>query len=638
MPPTPARLNTSYRSPTARWTSARAGGCMREGNVAALAGRRTGPDNRGAMPDAPKLSLLVLGPARVTVGGAEAPPPPELLWRKHLALLVYLARSPRKSRTREHLVGLLWSDRDEKQARHSLSEALRVLRRVLGDAGVQADVDQVRLAADGVTLDCDRFAALAARGEWDSAAALVEGEFLEGLALPGANEFENWLGAERALWRAQALEAFVRSADARLAGGDPAAAARAALKAVGFDPTSELAARTAMRALALAGDRAAALRVAEALARALRDALDVAPSPETARLVERIREARVGRRVLAAPQAARPRPPLLGRAAELAALAAAWERAKAGQGQVVLLEGEPGEGKTRMIEELAGRARLDDATVAAARTVPADREWEWSAVAGLLAAGLTDAPGLASAAPAALASLGALDPDLGARFRTAEPPVPLGDALVAAAVAAAEERPLLLALDDAQWLDGATLLALPALARDTARRRVLLLLGVARGAPEAERFDALRSRLGRDLEGSVVRLGRLDAAALYRLSPDAAAWPSAARTLIDSLPGNLPPAVVGAVCLRFRNLPAIAQQVLGAAAALGGRGDAGRLVRATGLDHGAVAQALDVLEWERWLAADARGYVFAAPIERDIVLQEMITPGQARRYRDESVA
>src|SRR5213592_1121081 len=180
------------------------------------------------MPDAPKLSLRVLGPARVTVGGAEAPPPPELLWRKHLALLVYLARSPRKSRTREHLVGLLWSDRDEKQARHSLSEALRVLRRVLGDAGVQADVDQVRLAADGVTLDCDRFAELAARGEWDAAAAFVEGEFLEGLSLPGANEFESWLGTERALWRALALDALVKSAEAALDRGDAAGAARAA--------------------------------------------------------------------------------------------------------------------------------------------------------------------------------------------------------------------------------------------------------------------------------------------------------------------------------------------------------------------------------------------------------------------------
>lgn len=632
------------------------------------------------MPDASGVSVRVLGPAQVTVSGA--PAPLELLWRKHLALLVYLARSPRRSRTREHLIGLLWSDRDEKQARHSLSEALRVLRRVLGDAGVQVDVDQVRLAANGVTLDCDRFAALAARSEWDAAAALVDGEFLEGLALPGANDFENWLGAERALWRAQALEAFVKSAEAQLAHGETAAAARAALRAVGFDPTSEPAARTAMRALALSGDRAAALRVAEGLARALRDALNAAPSPETVRLVERIREARLGRRVLAAPQAARPRPPLLGRAAELAAVAAAWERAKAGRGQVVLVQGEPGDGKTRVLEELTGRTRLEDATVAVTRAVPAEREW--SAVAGLLTGGLADAPGLASAPSAALASLGALDPDLAARFRGggAQPPVPVGDALVAAAIAAADERPLLLALDDAQWLDAATLATLPALARDTAQRRVLLLLGVAWGAPESQRFDALRGRLGRDLEGSVIRLGRLDQMALgrlvawavpaygadeqdrlvrrverdtagipllavalleavaagYQLLPDAPAWPSPARTLVDSLPGDLPPAVIGAVCLRFGGLPAIAQQVLGAAAALGGRADVGQLARATRLEPSAVAPALDVLEWERWLAADARGYVFAAPIERDIVLQEMVTPGQARRYRDDSVA
>src|SRR5438876_7761904 len=228
---------------------------MRLENVAALAGDRTVSDNRGAMADSPHLSVRVLGPARVTVDGAAAPP--ELLWRKHLALLVYLARSPRKSRTREHLVGVLWSDRDEKQARHSLSEALRVLRRVLGDSAVQADVDQVRLAADGVTLDCDRFAELAARGEGGAAAALVEGGFVEGLALPEANEFENWLGAERGLWRAQALDAFVKSAEGELARGDTAAAVRAALRAVGFDPTSEPAARAAMRALALAGDRAA---------------------------------------------------------------------------------------------------------------------------------------------------------------------------------------------------------------------------------------------------------------------------------------------------------------------------------------------------------------------------------------------
>src|SRR2546430_17729372 len=89
---------------------------------------------------------------------------------------------------------------------------------------------------------------------------------------------------------------------------------------------------------------------------------------------------------------------------------AAWERAKAGRGQVVLVEGEPGEGKTRVLEELAGRARLDDATVAAARAVPADPEREWSAAAGLLAGRLTDAPGLRRPGPASAPGPGAPRP------------------------------------------------------------------------------------------------------------------------------------------------------------------------------------------------------------------------------------
>src|SRR5438552_18047887 len=147
----------------------------------------------------PSIFCRVLGPVRVSVAGTDAPP--ELLWRKHVALLVYLARSPRKSRTREHLTGLLWSDRDERQARHSLSEALRVLRRALGDERLVADGDQVRLAAYAVTRDCDRFGELCGGGDWATAAELVDGEFLEGLAIPEANDFENWLTAERALWR-----------------------------------------------------------------------------------------------------------------------------------------------------------------------------------------------------------------------------------------------------------------------------------------------------------------------------------------------------------------------------------------------------------------------------------------------------
>jgi len=616
----------------------------------------------------------VLGPARLTINGADAPP--EILWRKHLALLVYLACSPRRARTREHLLGLLWSDRDERQARHSLSEALRVMRRTLGDEAVQADVDQVRLEPGAIALDTEVFSERSERGDWAGAASLVEGAFLEGLSIPEANEFESWLAVERAEWSARGVGAIVRHAEARLAAGDPAAAAREARRALAIDRTAESAGRAVMRALALMGDRAGALRVGDELARALGDELGAAPGPETARLAERIREARVGRRVAATVPAARARPPLVGRAAELAALGAAWDRARAGQGQVVLIEGEPGEGKSRLLDEFVARVRLDDATVAAARAVPADARVAWSALAGLLAGGLADAPGLTGTPPAALAALGTLDAELAARAG------PAGDVAIPAAVsaavsAAAEERPLLLALDDAQWIDPPTLALLPGLARDTERRPVLLALGVARGAPDDARFDDLRARLQRDLQGVVVRVGRLDGAALgaliawalpqyrpddadrllrrlerdtagipllavamleavaqgFQLQPEAPAWPAPQRTLVDSLPSHLPPAVIGTICLRFRNLPQGAQRVLGAAAALEERVEPAALAAATGLDAPAVAEALDLLEWERWVAADARGYALSAPIVRAILLQEMITPGQARRYR-----
>jgi DNA-binding SARP family transcriptional activator len=61
---------------------------------------------------------------------------------KNRALLVYLARSPRLSRGREHLTGLLWGDKPEEKARHSLREAARVLRKQLGESVLDSDSDQ----------------------------------------------------------------------------------------------------------------------------------------------------------------------------------------------------------------------------------------------------------------------------------------------------------------------------------------------------------------------------------------------------------------------------------------------------------------------------------------------------------------
>ena len=137
------------------------------------------------------IALRLLGPVELKVDGG--PPPAELLWKKNLALLVYLRLSPRQTRSRDHLTGLLWGDKPESAARHSLNEALRVLRRAVGEEALQTDASAVRLDPGTVTLDLDAFAAHEAAQDWPAAAALVGGGFLEGFAVSGESGFEDWL-------------------------------------------------------------------------------------------------------------------------------------------------------------------------------------------------------------------------------------------------------------------------------------------------------------------------------------------------------------------------------------------------------------------------------------------------------------
>ena len=81
-----------------------------------------------ATPPAPQLRCL--GPPTLQIDGPE--PGPDVFWRKHLAFLAYLALSPGRTRSREHLLGLLWPEKPQPKARHSLNEAVRRLRIGLG--------------------------------------------------------------------------------------------------------------------------------------------------------------------------------------------------------------------------------------------------------------------------------------------------------------------------------------------------------------------------------------------------------------------------------------------------------------------------------------------------------------------------
>ena len=90
-----------------------------------------------------------LGPPMVRLDDGSVPA--SLQWHKNLALLVYLARSPKRARARDHLIGLLWGDEAEKDARHSLNQAVSNLRTFAGET-IETDRTHVRLTDGAVSL------------------------------------------------------------------------------------------------------------------------------------------------------------------------------------------------------------------------------------------------------------------------------------------------------------------------------------------------------------------------------------------------------------------------------------------------------------------------------------------------------
>jgi hypothetical protein len=155
------------------------------------------------------------------------------------------------------------------------------------------------------------------------------------------------------------------------------------------------------------------------------------------------------------------------------------------------------------------------------------------------------------------------------------------------------------------------------------------------GMPEygPEQRDRLARRLATDSGGlPLLAVELLHAVAvgldLGRTSPD---WPQPLRTLDHTLPADLPEAVVGAIRVGFRRLSKPAQEVLLAAAVLGERVPADRLAEAPDVDAGRLSEALEELEWERWMTAEPRGYSLLAGIVRDVLLRDMVTAGKRAR-------
>ena len=210
---------------------------------------------------------------------------------KRLALLTYLAVNAEKPfKRRDRVVSIFWPDDADDRARHSLRQALYVLRGSLkSEALAGRGDDEVGVDPDVVWCDAVAFERALAADRPDVAMELYRGPLLPGFYLTDVIEFEHWLDNERNRLERLATEAAWTLATRSELAGDATAAIHWGRRAMELSPFEESLLRRLVELQLRLGDRAGALTTYDTFARRLRAELEVEPTDQTIELIEQVR-------------------------------------------------------------------------------------------------------------------------------------------------------------------------------------------------------------------------------------------------------------------------------------------------------------------------------------------------------------
>ncbi|HEX8101124.1 MAG TPA: BTAD domain-containing putative transcriptional regulator, partial [Solirubrobacteraceae bacterium] len=397
--------------------------------------------------------------------------PVEPRGRQARILLAYLVLHRHRPVRRDELVAAVWPGDARAGVEAHLAPLLSRLRKTLGADRLAGRDELTLILPEGAEVDWDilqrdveRARREAAGGDaaagWDAASAAVtvaDRGFLAGLEAPWIEE----LRTDLADLRVEALVLQARLGVA-LGGAQLAPAERAARAAVEGAPFRESARAALIEVLRAQGNIAEAVRAYEELRVLLREELGTPPGPELVALYETLL-ATEGVRPLPSANEARGQTPPAGRAPglpdlvererELHELGVLLAEAQSGQGRVALVEGPAGVGKTRLMAEGRRRAANAGVLALAARAGELERDFPFGVVRQLFEGELTEpdrrAALLAGAAAPAAPVFGAADPE-GAG---ADSSFAVLHGLFWLVLNLANERPLLLAVDDLQWCD-----------------------------------------------------------------------------------------------------------------------------------------------------------------------------------------
>jgi len=436
--------------------------------------------------------------------------------RKAQALLAYLALFPGRAYHRDTLATLLWGGRPDAQARKSLRQTVYALRKALREAGDALVVDGERIALNPTTTQADasRFERLVREGTSEAleqAATLYRGDLLHGFRLdePG---FEEWLVAERERLREVAIGGLGKLLAHQATTTATERGIQTAVRLLALDPLQEGVHRALMRLYARQGRRTAALRQYQMCVQILRREVRTAPESETTQLYREVLQERhdARREPETAPESSEPptRAPsgggrlvlpargilLIGRDAELGRLRDLAQRAEEGRGQIAIVLGEAGIGKTRLLAEIAAEGLARRSEVLLGRAFESEQLLAFGPwVAAIRSSGVLEEPGVLDAlAPAWQRELARLFPEAGepADQSGEENYRRLFEAIERLLSTLAQRRPVVLLLEDLHWADEMSLRLLSYLGRRNHAWR-LLVVGSAR-AEELVGATALR--------------------------------------------------------------------------------------------------------------------------------------------------